>query len=180
MHFLSFAIKRAHWRCVETFRPIAEGYGLTPARFDVLHVVRQRFGHTTQATIRRVLGVSATTISRMVRALEQLGFVIRGRHCRDRRTKSVSLTGEGRWRVDAILDGLVTTGHFDLAFEGCFAWPAWQAGRTVRVLFKALRHLGRKLDDWSAHLHPGEPPVSPDPPWLELSPDCAPDVSTGL
>jgi DNA-binding MarR family transcriptional regulator len=164
---------------VETFRPIAGMYGLTPARFDLLHVLRQRFGEATQATVRHILGVSATTVSRMVQALERLGFLKRLRHWRDRRTKSLWLTREGRERVDAILDGLVTTGHFDLAFQGCFEWPARGAERTVRILFKAVRHLARKLDDRSSHFHPGEPPIPIEAPWLELSPDCDPCVGIG-
>src|SRR5215468_82215 len=96
MHFLSFSMKRAHLRCVETLKPVAAMYGLTPARFDVLHVIFQRFGETSQANIRHVLGVSATTISRMVQALEKLGFISRQRHPRDRRTKLVWLTEQGR------------------------------------------------------------------------------------
>jgi DNA-binding MarR family transcriptional regulator len=179
MHFLAFAAKRALWRCVQTFMPIAEGYGLTPARFDLMHVVRQRFDEASQATIRRILGVSATTVSRMLQALERLGFVERSRHWRDRRTKLVRLTRDGRRRVDAILDGLVMTGHFDLAFQGCFEWPARGAERTVRILFKALRHLARKLDDRATLMNPGEPPTPIDPPWLELSPDCDPWVGIG-
>jgi DNA-binding MarR family transcriptional regulator len=179
MHFLAFAMKRAHLRCVEMLKPVAELYGLTPARFDLLHVVQQRFGQCPQATIRHVLGVSATTISRMVQALEQLGFVKRFRHYRDRRTKLVCLTELGRARVDAIVDGLVLTGHLDVAFEGCFSWPARQAERTVRILFKALRYLARNLKDRSGHLSPGEPPVANDPPWLELAPECEPHVGMG-
>jgi DNA-binding MarR family transcriptional regulator len=180
MHFLSFAIKRAHWRCVGTFMPVAQMYGLTPARFDLLHVVRQRLGDASQACVRRVLGVSATTVSRMLQALEKLGFVRRTPHLRDRRTKYVTLTCEGRRAVDGIIDGLLMTGHFDLAFEGCFQWPAGgRAQRTVRILFKAVRHLARKLGDRSSHMHWGEPPPC-FMPWLELSPDCGRHAALGL
>jgi DNA-binding MarR family transcriptional regulator len=164
---------------VQTFGPVAEVYGLTPARFDLLHVLRQRFDEASQATVRHVLGVSATTVSRMIQALERLGFVERSRHWRDRRTKLVRLTLEGRWRVDAILEELIDTGHLDLAFHGCFEWPARGAERTVRILFKALRHLARKLGDWASHFHPGEPPVCGEPPWVELSADCDPYVGIG-
>src|SRR5262245_45680263 len=114
MHWLPFAMKRAHWRCVATFEPVAAMYGLTPARFDLLHVSRQRNGESSQATVRRVLGVSATVVSRMVQALEKLGFIARGPHFRDRRTKYLRLTCLGLRSVNAIVDGLVMTGHFDL------------------------------------------------------------------
>jgi DNA-binding MarR family transcriptional regulator len=180
MHFLSFALKRAHWRCVQTFGDVAALYDLTPARFDLLHVLRQRYGEATQAAIRRVLGVGATTVSRMLQSLEKLGFVSRMQHTRDRRMKSVWLTPAGRERVDAILNGLVMTGHFDLAFEGCFQWPAQGAERTVRILFKVLRYLARKLGDFGSHMNPGEPPPALDPPWIELSPACAPRLGLGL
>jgi DNA-binding MarR family transcriptional regulator len=180
MHFLSFAVKRAHLRCVETLKPVAGLYGLTPARFDVLHVIRQRLGEATQACIRHVLGVSGTTISRMVQALEELGFVARERHWRDKRTKLVRLTDLGRASVDAMIENLVMSGHLDLAFEGCFAWPAPGAEPSVRILYKALRYFARKLADRSGHLHPGEPPPALDPPWLALAPECAPRLSIGV
>ena len=180
MHFLSFSMKRAHLRCVETLKPLAAGYGLTPARFDLLHVLKQRCGHATQACIRHVLGVSATTISRMVQALEKLGFIARHRYVRDRRTKFIWLTDEGWARVNGLLEDYVQSGHLDLAFEGCFAWPAPGAEATVRILFKALRFFARGLADRSQHLHVGEPPVPNQAPWLAISSSCPASVSVGL
>ena len=180
MHFLSYSVKRAHLRRVETLKPVAALYGLTPARFDVLHVIKQRLGLATQACIRHVLGVSGTTISRIVQALERLGFVGRNRHLRDRRTKAVWLTDKGLACVNGLIEEIVMSGHLDLAFEGCFGWPARGAETTVRILFKALRYLAWSLADRSDHLHPGEPPTPIQPPWLALSSDCAATVGIGL
>ena len=76
MHALSFVLKRAHLRAVETHKPLAAKFGLTPARFDVLAVIRDRGGVCRQSDVWTRLGVSGVTISRMLRALDM--FVVEG------------------------------------------------------------------------------------------------------
>jgi DNA-binding MarR family transcriptional regulator len=50
---------------------------------------------TFQKEVRRALGVSAPVVSRMLRALEKLGWVTRKKAERDRRQREVSLTDKG-------------------------------------------------------------------------------------
>jgi len=76
--------------------------GLTAARFDLLSVlVRRRRGDlctpgVRQSQIRRMLGVTAPVVTRMVRALEALGLVQRWREqFGDRRQVRVQLTEAG-------------------------------------------------------------------------------------
>jgi DNA-binding MarR family transcriptional regulator len=169
LHFLDFSVKRAHLRCVETLKPVAAMYGLTPARFHARDGRAAHPEHVPNARLRR-----------LVQALEKLGFVARCRDVRDRRTKVVRLTMQGVAAVQGLLEEIVMSGHLDLAFEGCFAWPARGAEPTVRILCKALRFLAKNLADRSHLRHPGEPPMAHDPPWLALSGDCPATVAVGL
>jgi DNA-binding MarR family transcriptional regulator len=118
MHSLSFQLKRAHHRVVAFGKSVLRRFGLTPARFDLLYVVYARwesrkriYDAPAQTDLCRALGVTAATVSRMVRRLEKLGVVVRFRSHIDRRTKQVALTDEGldllREAVDAIFDGKV-------------------------------------------------------------------------
>src|SRR5581483_6609271 len=96
VHDTFFATKRAfHGILRITRRPLA-ALGLTPARFDMLYVLYAGMGQwALQSTIRRLLGVTAPTVSRMLRSLEQLGFVKRMRCEVDKRDRVVELTELG-------------------------------------------------------------------------------------
>ena len=69
-------------------------------RFDMMYALEGERGsiHSVrQSDLRRVLGVTAGVVSRMVRALEELGLVTRQRRLReDRRQWWVTLTERGR------------------------------------------------------------------------------------
>ena len=71
-------------------------YGLTPSRFDMLHALFRNTYPILQKDLRRVLGVTAPTISRMLDSLEGLGHVLRVVAPGDRRHRRVSLTDGGR------------------------------------------------------------------------------------
>jgi DNA-binding MarR family transcriptional regulator len=103
MHFLSFAYKRAHYTSLAVARPLAEKFGLTSARFDLLYCVRQLKRGAFQAAIARHLGVSQVTVSRMARALERCGLVRRDRLPSDTRKRRIVLTNEGRRRYYLLL-----------------------------------------------------------------------------
>jgi DNA-binding MarR family transcriptional regulator len=100
MHALTFAIKRTFQGYLRITRPWFAHFKLTPARFDLLYAIERipaRF--ILQSTLRRILGVTAATVSRMVSSLEALGFVTRSRCRVDARQRFVQLTERG---VDAI------------------------------------------------------------------------------
>jgi DNA-binding MarR family transcriptional regulator len=93
-----FGMKRAHHGALNFMRPLLTHLGLTAARFDLLYALPQRVGSYNglrQSTLRRRLGVSRPTVSRMLASLEELGLVRREREERDRRQISVSLTQRG-------------------------------------------------------------------------------------
>jgi DNA-binding MarR family transcriptional regulator len=108
---MSFQMKRGHLSAVRFGRSILRGGNdevaatvMTPARFDVLYVVHQHspacFGphrrSIEQRHIWKLLGLSGSTISKMISRLVELGLLTRdAMRGRDRRTRMISLTPEG-------------------------------------------------------------------------------------
>jgi DNA-binding MarR family transcriptional regulator len=99
---ITFGTKRAFHGFLRVTRKRLGDMGLTAARFDLLSVlVRCRPSDlcapgVRQSTIRRMLGVTAPVVTRMVRALEGLGLVQRWREqYGDRRQVRVGLTEAG-------------------------------------------------------------------------------------
>jgi DNA-binding MarR family transcriptional regulator len=99
---ITFGSKRAFHGFLRATRKQLVELGLTAARFDLLSVlVKCRPGAfcapgVRQSKIRRMLGVTAPVVTRMVRALEALGLVTRWRERDgDRRQVRVGLTEAG-------------------------------------------------------------------------------------
>jgi DNA-binding MarR family transcriptional regulator len=93
-----FGLKRAHQSTLRFMRPLLTRLGLTAARFDLLYALPARIGPLSgmrQSTLRRNLGVTRPTVSRMLISLEELGLVQRQRDPYDRRQVFVSLTEAG-------------------------------------------------------------------------------------
>src|SRR5258708_18459794 len=90
MHALTFALKRAHHSFLAITRRDFDGCGLTAARFDLLYVVKGKSAGPSlirQSDLRRALGVTAPTVSRMVKSLVALGFVSAKRAADDARQR---------------------------------------------------------------------------------------------
>jgi DNA-binding MarR family transcriptional regulator len=99
---ITFGTKRAFHGFLRVTRRQLADLGLTAARFDLLSVlVSCRRGDlctagVRQSVIRRMLGVTAPVVTRMVRALVALGLVERWREqFGDRRQVRVGLTEAG-------------------------------------------------------------------------------------
>jgi DNA-binding MarR family transcriptional regulator len=102
MNAITFGTKRAFQGFLRATRKQLVEMGLTAARFDLLStLVNWRHDGVCspgvrQSAIRRMLGVTAPVVTRMVRALEALGLVKRWREQRgDRRQVRVGLTEAG-------------------------------------------------------------------------------------
>jgi DNA-binding MarR family transcriptional regulator len=103
MHPTFFSVKRVHLSLVAWQRVLLRsqcGTRITPARFDLMRVIAAHGGSCARWRLVKVLGVSGTVVSRMVKALERDGLVRRSREPHDRRCVLVSLTGLGRFDVD--------------------------------------------------------------------------------
>ncbi len=134
-----FTIKRAYYATLKLTRRALAAMGLTAARYDLLDAL-YRLGTRAvhlQSNLRRGLGVARSTISRMMRSLEELGLVTRRR---DGRECIVALTQEGRRRVRRAFFGLVLVGHVGLALDGALA-PGERRWPDARRCASARRHL---------------------------------------
>jgi DNA-binding MarR family transcriptional regulator len=108
MHAIAFGAKRVFHCLVRVARrPLLSWPGLTAARFDLLSALLEgEFRRPTcivlrQSELRRKLGVCASVVSRMLRALLERGWVERRRDSQDRRTWRVSLTTSGEQVIRA-------------------------------------------------------------------------------
>ena len=110
MNAIFFGLKRAHHSTLRITRPMLRALGLTAARFDLMFALLEspdgrgwtlgrRPGPNPgvlQSRLRKTLGVSRPTVSRMLASLEGLGLLVRKRCERDRRQLRVTLTALGR------------------------------------------------------------------------------------
>jgi DNA-binding MarR family transcriptional regulator len=99
MNEIAFGTKRAFHGFLRVTRRALGSLGLTAARFDMMSALLGErdgdFSMVWQSELREMLGVSAPVVSRMLRALEELGWVKRQRCCGDRRQLLVELTETG-------------------------------------------------------------------------------------
>ena len=172
MHAIFFGAKRAHLQAVwRVTRPLLEGAKceLTPARFDMMRVVHIREYGVMQSTLQWLLGVSAPTISRMLKALETLGMVTRRWDSYDGRCRKVHITARGRECVEKALAATVGVRADQLAVARCGTGDKNQprpesheeasaiidaAKEKVDVLDYALERMRKALFDPAAFHHP--------------------------
>lgn len=155
MHAMFFGFKRAHLRVVGITRELLSGIVLTPARFDVMRIIKLHgeFG-ILQCKIQNLLGVSAPTVSVMLRSLELLGFVKRSRFCRDARCVLVRITEVGIQQLELALDRLIEAGVADrLAGVGLSDDPE-EGADGVAMVRGFLNCIRRNYADEAAFEHP--------------------------
>ena len=123
MHAISFHAKRLHLATVAVGQMTLDWAGvegMTPARFDLMCLLRQsgialqrRFRRPTdggkwigsdeavmkQRTLVKRLGLHPSTVSKMITRLEEMGWVTRSRDYDDRRVKIVEATPLGMRRI---------------------------------------------------------------------------------
>jgi DNA-binding MarR family transcriptional regulator len=137
MQTFFFALKRAHHSVARFGRSLLHRFGITPARFDLmlelyrnwaLYACRGRHGRVDQSELVTTFGVSAPTISRMLRSLEELGLVRRLRHPSDRRRLVVGLTLRGLWCVLRAIWATMS-GAAALAVRSAVAPEVWHCDR---------------------------------------------------
>ncbi len=133
-------------------------YGITPARYLMLFVIAtvgMPFGESSrfmmQSEIARALGVSRMTVSVMVRALEQEGFVTRTRQqWRDRRQIIVRLTPRAMMLLKQVRQQVIRTGLVWLAVYSAID----PTGRKVGGTKYWLDHFRRNFEDTATFRYP--------------------------
>ena len=149
-----FQIKRVHLRLLHVSRLLLEGRDLTPARFDMMRIVDMHSAGVAQQKIEDLLGVSGATVSRMLKSLEQLGFIRRERMAEDRRRQLVMVTPAGRKRVsDAVFLLIETLVSHRLAWRLLGLEPR-KAGPKLSALERTLCSMRKILGDPSPHYEP--------------------------
>jgi DNA-binding MarR family transcriptional regulator len=121
MHAIFFGLKRAHQGTLRITRGVLAALGLTAARFDMLYALKESRHGALQSALRKVLGVSRATVSRMLASLEELGLVRRTVSMKDRRQRLVELTTKGRWRIAFAHRQLTRSGWAQLAIDSALA-----------------------------------------------------------
>ncbi len=136
MDAIMFGLKRAYQSTLTLGRAICSKFapGLTPARLDMLYAIHDNaMNYVTQMKLRRLLGVSRPTVSRMLKSLEGLGWVERspGPYL-DRRTRKVRLTERGVALLKRVLAAILATRMVKFVVDVSLTMGRfWDAGRCL-------------------------------------------------
>ena len=177
MHPVFFGVKRVYYGSLRIGRRLLARTGLTPARFDLIAAMAMEAAawgavRRRQKDLWKTLGVSRTTVSRMVKALEEGGLVRRWRCTRDRRQLWVELTraGSAAWRLARRLAFRPAARSVETILPGCgyrtaltrWEWgtPNEELGGSFRVTLSEAR---RRMRDRASLLLPLFNPPPPGP-----------------
>ena len=164
MHTIFFGFKRAHHATLGLTRHVLKRMGLTAARFDLLFALKDSRLGMLQSRLRRLLGVSRTTVSRMLASLEQLGLLTRKLSWSDRRTRDVNLTPRGRSTIVHAHRVFTRSGWAQLAVDsalgtdGAYRW--YSEGECIQataLLDGLLGQVRRVFGDRATLVYPWEP-----------------------
>jgi len=106
-HMAGHLLRRCHQIAVAVFLEECAQFELTPLQFAVLDSLLGK-GAQDQVTLGGAAALDRTTISLVLRKLEQRGLVRRARSAQDQRAKIVSITAAGKALVEAALGAVDT------------------------------------------------------------------------
>jgi DNA-binding MarR family transcriptional regulator len=158
MNVLFFGIKRAFHGTLRVLRRPLARMGLTAARFDLLYIVLKEGGVLLQRDLQRALGVAASTVSRMLASLEELGLVTRHLAEEDCRQRYVVLTKAGRRSVIRAARELIHSRAVELTIDSALCPALWhdpKACSTARdACIQPLRLLRDAYGDLATPAYP--------------------------
>ena len=164
-----FGLKRAFHATLRLTRASLAKLGLTAARFDLLYALPHGFQQWEQgmwqSALRRELGVSPPTVSRMLASLEQLGLVRRERHLDDRRQVVVALTRRGCTLIRKAQRLFIDSGWAQLALDTAFdvgqpggRWcDEWHCLLEMEALEGLLQRIRDTFGDFARLYYPWHP-----------------------
>ena len=138
-------------------------YELTSARFDMmLAIYRTPMRRRRQSDVRRMLGVTAPTVSRMVKSLVALGFVRQDRDDDDGRERLLVLTRRGMERIRAAAREFIERGTAEFVISCVFGgperwWDVALVSAAVSRLHGLLLHVRDAFRDAAGPLYPAPP-----------------------
>jgi DNA-binding MarR family transcriptional regulator len=151
MHATNFALKRGHLLSLAMLRSQLKPYArleLTPARADLMNLILGTHPfHFDQRDIAVRLGVTRSTISRMLIQLEAMGLVGRRRREDDRRRNLVWLSSEGCKRLRILVRRIMDAGVVDAALRRVFRAAPGEYRRPHATLLTDLRRFAARLGD---------------------------------
>jgi DNA-binding MarR family transcriptional regulator len=149
MHALSFAMKRAYLCAAKMQMAMAVKLEVTPARFDVLFILRNLRGSCEQSELWKRLGVSRQTMWKMLKGMEEKGLIWRSPHPDDRRRREVTLTKYGLERFIEAAKTFLRTEKIRERFDAIH-----EEGRAfVAKAAEIIKDVGRGLRDWAHHYY---------------------------
>jgi DNA-binding MarR family transcriptional regulator len=157
MHPGFFGLKRAYYATLGLTRRMLRKMGLTAARMDMLYVIHKRGRYATQqGALWRTLGVCPSVVSRMLKRLEQMGYVERNVVTNDTRRRTVRLTTKGRARILRAIRQFIGWGYAELALRSALEphrWHSeWHTHVAVSQLQEYLRLIRVAFGDRASHV----------------------------
>jgi DNA-binding MarR family transcriptional regulator len=146
MNEIFFGLKRAHHGVLRITRSALAKLGLTAARFDLMYVVHQRHD-VTQREVRGELGVSAATVSRMLKSLEAIGLLRRERADWDRRQRLVRLTEAGGRCIRSAIRHFIKWGAAQLIVDSALCPEHWNDDMACLTATDAFDNYLNKIRD---------------------------------
>jgi DNA-binding MarR family transcriptional regulator len=128
-----FSVKRAFLRTVSFGRQALEPFGLTPARFDLMFLLRNN-PYRPQGELWRILGLHPSTVSKMLKRLEQLDLVWRGPNPDDGRQTLCRLSPDGEKALEAAIAELLANGAIEAFVADSIGGNRLECKRSVAVL----------------------------------------------
>ena len=184
MHAISYQMKRCHLSAVATGRKIFRGRrspsdprydgvpNMTPARFDILHLVFGKGwpqsnvpGRIPLSSIHRLLGLARSTVSQCVRRLVELEIVTCELEDGNARDKVVSFTESGlalfKKALNLVYNERFLTRHYHRFVDPRSARPSacrkpmrpWRVAEQLRRIQDELEALASHLFDQSTPLY---------------------------
>ncbi len=129
MHQIYFLAKRAHWGCQNTMRkPLKKKFDITMGRVDMLHAISKESWPRgrEQRRLAWKLGCVRSVVSRMLKAMEKLGWIQREKADYDRRMWLVSLTKAGKRMLDRVMRSYVDSGVVAVRVYKALARTWWR------------------------------------------------------
>ena len=110
-------LKRAFHTTVRVGLVMSTPFGLTPSRYELMTAIKcQREIWFSQRTLRDLLGIAPSTLTRMIDALVECGFLLRRRDPEDGRYNQLRITLAGRRALAYTFRTYVKCGYADYVF----------------------------------------------------------------
>jgi DNA-binding MarR family transcriptional regulator len=143
MHGVFWGTHRAALCAIKVAKRMTTQFGLTPSRFHMLSAIRsEQREWFPQRGLRELLGVTAQTISRMLKSLIERGFLVKRVMEEDRRRRELAFTRAGRARFSNAFNVIVEAGLGTHVAERALTDAGWPSSAEKRaaalVEFKAV------------------------------------------